>query len=73
MNEQKKESCSLQPISERSERSSDLFGQCTLESLIRSKRLVAKSEWGGPSKQSLIERKLLKESKRNLFEHTSEI
>lgn len=49
-----------------------MFNQPTVQSLIRSRKLVARSEWGGPTKDSLIERANLINKKMNLFEQKSE-
>ena len=68
----RRDTCSLQPISERSERSSDLRGTCTLQSLIRSKKLAVKSEWGGATRESLIERKRFKDARISIFDQVSE-
>lgn len=49
----KKDNFTLQPISERSERDSDLIGP-TINSLIKSRRLAARSERGPSTTNSLV-------------------
>ncbi len=68
MNNANKDNCSLQPISERSERDSDLIapgGPCLLKP--RKFDITTKSERGYPTTQSLIDRPHLSGNKLDLF------
>lgn len=62
-----KDNASLQPISERSERESDLVAT-PVQSFIRNRKIVARSERGGPTKNSLVELGHISGNKLNLFE-----